>query len=73
MFWLAAAAAIATSAPSAQGPTPARVQARATVRIIQGVRLKLDSPTNPGAPSARDSFVVTREGERQPAKLIEFE
>jgi hypothetical protein len=73
MFWLAAAAAIATSPPSAQGPTPARVQARATVRILEGVRLKLDSPTNPGAPRAHDSVVVTSDGGRQPAKLIEFE
>jgi hypothetical protein len=73
MFWLAAAAAIATSAPPTQGPTAARVQARVTVRILEGVRLKLDSPTNAGAPRARDSIVVTQGGERQPAKLIEFE
>jgi len=73
MFWLATAAAIAASAPAPQGPTAAVVQARATVRIVLGVRLKLDSPTNPGAPPAHDSIFVSSDGSRQPAKLIEFE
>ena len=72
MFWLAATA-LAASAPSTPAPTAAVVQARATVRIIPGVRLKLDSATNPDAPPARDSIVVTQDRGRQPARLIEFE
>jgi hypothetical protein len=73
MLWLLASAAIAASAPHSEGPTPAAVQARATVRIISGVRLKLDSTTNPDAPPAHDSVVVATDGSRQPARLIEFE
>ena len=41
--------------------------------IISGVRLKLDSATNPDAPPARDSIVVTQDRGRQPARLIEFQ
>lgn len=73
MLWLAAAAAaiIATQSP-AGGQPRVSVQAIATVRIISGVRLKLDSPTNRDAPRAHDS-VVTTDGNRRPARLIEFE
>jgi hypothetical protein len=78
MFWLAAAAAIAAYTPVPQAASAgwratASVQARATVRILSGVRLKLDSPTNPGAPAAHNSMFVASDGSRQPAKLIEFE
>ena len=73
MFTLAAAAAIATAPSSAPRPAPAVAQATATVRIISGVRLKLDSPTNPDAPPARDAKVTTNDGETRPARLIEFE
>ena len=72
MLWLAAAAAIAASTPSTGTLPPVAVQARATVRIISGVRLKLDSTTNPDAPPAHDS-VVTTNGTQQPARLIEFQ
>jgi hypothetical protein len=73
MLWLLASAALVASAPADRGPTSAAVQARATVRIISGVRLKLDSPTNPDAPPAHDGVVVATDGSRQPARLIEFE
>jgi len=73
MLWVVVTAAIAASAPASHGPAPVVVQARATVRILSGVRLKLDSPTNPDAPPAHDSVVVTTDGVRQPARLIEFE
>ena len=73
MLWLVASAALVASAPADRGPTAAAVQARATVRIISGVRLKLDSPTNPDAPPAHDAVVVATDGSRQPARLIEFE
>ena len=72
MLWFAAAAAIAAPTPSANVPAPVAAQARATVRIISGVRLKLDSPTNADAPPAHDS-VVTTNGTEQPARLIEFQ
>lgn len=67
------AAAIAASAPTSSRPVPAVVaEAAATVRIVAGVRLKLDSPINADAPPAHDSKVKA-EGKLQPARLIEFE
>lgn len=79
MLWLVAIAA--TSAPTVLAPPTAfvarpgavAVQARASVRIISGVRLKLDSPTNADAPPAHDSRVLVSDGIRHPARLIEFE
>ena len=71
MLWLAAAAIVATQPPSG-GQSAVHVEAIATVRIISGVRLKLDSATNRNAPRAHDS-VVTADGSRRPARLIEFE
>lgn len=72
------AAAIAATAPSPVAPTATAtarvaVQATATVRILSGVRLKLDSPTNADAPAAHDSMVMMKDGTAQPARLIEFQ
>jgi hypothetical protein len=73
MLWLIAAAAAANAAPdTGNPPAPVVVQATATVRIISGVKLKLDSPTNEGAPPARDS-TISADGTQKPARLIEFE
>jgi hypothetical protein len=72
MLWLAASAAIAAATPAPSGPVPVVAQATATVRIISGVRLKLDSPTNSDAPRAHDA-TVTADGNPRPARLIEFE
>ena len=73
MLWLAAAAAtIATPGPGSGAARPVAVEARATVRIISGVRLKLGSTTNSDAPPAHDSIVTTN-GAQQPARLIEFQ
>lgn len=72
MLILAAAAALATPQPPPSRPAPAVAQATASVRIVSGVRLKLDSPTNAGAPPAHDSKVMTEHG-KQPARLIEFQ
>ena len=73
MLWLFAAAAAANAAPEpANAPAPVVVQATATVRILSGVQLKLDSPTNEGAPPARET-TVTADGIQKPARLIEFE
>jgi hypothetical protein len=73
MLLLALAAAVTATPPPDRWKPSAIVQARATVRIISGVRLKLDSPTNADAPPAHDSAVVATDGSRQPARLIEFE
>ena len=71
MFWFVAAT-ISAAAPAASRPPVTIVQATATVRIISGVRLKLDSPTNANAPRAHDATVTT-DGIPQPARLIEFQ
>ena len=74
MFVLAAAAAIAAHAPANDAAPLPRVVAVAiaTVRIVSGVRLKLDSATNKDAPPAHDG-VVTADGTPRKARLIEFE
>jgi hypothetical protein len=69
-----AAAALAT--PSAMPATPrfsTVAQATATIRVVTGVRLKLDGSVNPDAPAARDSAIKSADGPSQPAKLIEFQ
>ncbi len=67
------AAAIVASAPAGSRTAPAVVvDTTATIRIVSGVRLRLDSPTNADAPHAHDSKVKA-EGRLQPARLIEFE
>jgi len=73
MFTLAAAAAIAIAPPPERRPGPVVAQADVTVRIVSGVRLKLDSPNNPDAPPAHDAKVTTKDGDTLPARLIEFE
>ena len=73
MIWLAAAAAATVAPPSKRASASVVVvQATATVRIISGVRLKLDSPTNADAPAAHDSLVIA-DGAQKPARLIEFQ
>ena len=68
---LLAAAALATTPPQ---PTVSAVsQATATIRVVSGVRLKLDGSSNPNAPAVRDSVVKTADGTSHPAKLIEFQ
>ena len=70
MLFALAAAALATSpAPVSAGPA---VQARATVRIVSGVRLKLDGNANPDAPPPRETIIVAG-GQPRPASLIEFQ
>jgi hypothetical protein len=68
----AAAAGTATEAPPRASAVPVAAEATATVRIVRGVRLKLDSQLNDGAPPAHDSKVRS-DGEVRPARLIEFE
>ena len=69
----AAAAVVAAHTPNpAPRPAPVVAEATATVRIISGVRLKLDSEENHDAPRAHDATIVT-DGNPRPARLIEFE
>ena len=75
MLFLVATAAAATALPapsSSEAPRPVMAEARASVRIVSGVRLKLDSPTNRDAPPAHDAKVLVN-GKDEPARLIEFE
>jgi hypothetical protein len=71
MLWLAAAA-IAASAPTSAPPTPVAVQARATVRIISGVRVKLDGSATELVPPPHVT-IVHSDGTAQRERLIEFE
>ncbi|MFL6730099.1 MAG: hypothetical protein ACJ8E3_07440 [Sphingomicrobium sp.] len=68
----AAAAVVSVPQAHSRSPVAARVEARATVRILSGVRLHW------GKEHGRDGFVVRdavvrSAGASQPAKLIEFE
>jgi hypothetical protein len=72
MLLMATAALLA--APADAGPTPGAVvvQARATVRIVSGVRLRLSEAQGGDIPPPRDATIRTDAGQ-QPAKLIEFQ
>jgi hypothetical protein len=72
LFAAAAVAAVITATAPNPAPAPLVAEATATVRIISGVRLKLDSPSNADAPPAHDA-TVTADGNERPARLIEFE
>lgn len=70
MFMLAAAALATTP----REPRPAAVaEASVTIRVVSGVKLKLDGSSNPGAPAARASIIKAQDGTNYPAKLIEFQ
>ena len=69
---LLAAAALAASAPADSEPRPAIAQARVSVRIILGARLKLDGSPNHEVPAAHEAVVHT-DGKAHGARLIEFE
>jgi hypothetical protein len=66
------AAALAMQTPQSR-PSPALVQATATIRVVSAVRLRLDAPTNPDAPATHGSIVHAADGTTIPAKLIEFQ
>ena len=73
MLWLATAA-LAASAP--QGATTSAVsasaQARAMVRVVSGVTLRLTGEPSAGAPRPRTAIVRT-DGQPKRVRLIEFE
>ncbi len=67
------ASALIASAPQVSPARP-QVQARATVRIVSGVQLRLDGRPNPQAPQARPALIELERGSGKiAAKLIEFE
>lgn len=68
---LLAAAALATMPPAPHFSAVA--QATATIRVVTGVRLKLDGSTNAQAPAPRYSTVKSADGTSQPIKVIEFQ
>ncbi len=71
MLWRASAA-IAASSPTATAPVGASAQARATVRVISGVTLRLTGEPSAEAPRPRTAIVRT-EGPPKRVRLIEFE
>ena len=68
----AAVAAGSTAQMPPRSPAAARVEARATVRILSGARLHLGDGYKRDGFVRRDSIIRTADG-REPAKLIEFE
>jgi len=73
MMIIAAAAVFAAVPSNEPTRTSAIVQARATVRIISGARLKLSHGNGDGeTPQRRSAIILTNAG-RQAAELIEFE
>ena len=69
----ALAAALALSPAPADPPTTRVVaQARASVRIISGARVKLDGSNGRDGPAAHEAVVHT-EGKPRGARLIEFQ
>ena len=72
MLAFAALAGAALAPPPPPVSTGPEVQARATVRIVAGVRLRLDGSANADVPAPRDT-VVQSNGAPQPVRLIEFE
>lgn len=71
MLWLASVA-LAASTPQGAASVTATAQARATVRIVQAVTLKMSGEPNAHAPRPRMATVRT-EGQARRVRLIEFE
>ena len=72
MLLLALAASLASAPPMLQMPRPALAEARVSVRIISGARLKLDGSSNHDVPAPHEAVVHT-DGRAHGARLIEFE
>ena len=72
MLWLAAAALTASTLQPPHPNMVAAVQAKATVRIVSGARIKFGSTGDPALPKVRKTVLRTN-GTVQPAQLIEFE
>ena len=73
MIGIAAAALLAAAPQGGRAQSSAVVQARATVRIFSGTRLKLaEADTGRDTPRVHNATIRTNDGP-QAAKLIEFE
>jgi hypothetical protein len=73
LFLVAAAAAVSTPQSASFTRVGASVQARAFVRIVSAVTLRLgEGPLRGEAPLAQNTKVHT-DGETRPARLIEFQ
>ena len=73
LFLFVAAAAVATPPGASFTRVGATVQARAMVRIVPAVTLRLgDGPLRGQAPMAQNTTVHT-DGAARPARLIEFQ
>jgi hypothetical protein len=73
MFWLAAAAIAASAPPAAPQPASApAVQARATVRIVSGVRVQFGGQSTLEGSVLRKATIQTTGG-AQTATLVEFQ
>jgi hypothetical protein len=59
--------------PDAQPRVSATAQATATIRVVEGVRVKLDGSHNKDVPSARATVIKESDGSLNPAKVIDFE
>ena len=70
MVLLAVAALAITPAPARPS---AVAQTTVTIRVISGVRVKLDGSTTSDAPVARETVVKSADGTIQPIKVIEFQ
>jgi hypothetical protein len=72
MLWFAVAAAFIGSPPHGPAPRGPVVQARATVRIVSGARVRFGEGASSDVPASHERWIRTTMG-IQPAKLIEFE
>ncbi|HWJ59843.1 MAG TPA: hypothetical protein VNR68_09455 [Sphingomicrobium sp.] len=73
MLSLLATAAVLAASPPSSTRTGATVQARAIVRIVRAVTVRLgEGPVQGDAPAAQRTTVHT-DGGAQPARLIEFQ
>ena len=73
MLWFAVAAmTAATPQPAPSTAVRAVVQARATVRIVSGTRIRLNGRPTADAPPPTDAVVHT-EGVPRAARLVEFQ
>ena len=71
---LVLAASLVLSTPDAARPTAgATAHAQAIIRIVSGVRVRFDAPSDDDAARPRDTEVRGAGPELLPARLVEFE
>lgn len=70
MLLVALAAAVATPSPA---PTSARIEARATVRIVRGTAVRFDSVGTYALPRPTERTVRAADGSSTVIRLVEFQ